>query len=159
MTVDLDIRIRPASISDKEFVLSLVPRLSEFGPPSWRDTAQMAVTDAQILTDKFDNQPHGTAIFIADDANGEALGFIHLQSGTDYYNHEEHGHIADVIIAPGCEGRGVGSVLIAAGEEWARAQGYRWLTLNVFAQNVRAREVYQRLGYGEDVMKYVKELV
>jgi GNAT superfamily N-acetyltransferase len=64
-----------------------------------------------------------------------------------------------VIVAPGCEGRGVGSVLIAKGEEWARAQGYRWLTLSVFVQNVRAREVYKRLGYGEDIMKYVKELV
>jgi hypothetical protein len=44
------------------------------------------------------------------------------------------------------------------GEQWAREQGYRWLTLSVFAQNVRAREVYSRLGYGEDIMKYVKEL-
>jgi GNAT superfamily N-acetyltransferase len=63
-----------------------------------------------------------------------------------------------VIVVSGCEGRGVGSVLIAKGEEWARAQGYRWLTLSVFAQNVRARDVYKRLGYGEDTMKYIKEL-
>jgi GNAT superfamily N-acetyltransferase len=44
------------------------------------------------------------------------------------------------------------------GEEWARIQGFRWLTLSVFAQNLRAREIYKRLGYGEDIMKYVKEL-
>ncbi len=88
-----------------------------------------------------------------------ALGFIHLQTGTDYYNGEEHGHIADVVVAPKSEGRGIGRVLIAKGEEWARSQGYRWLTLSVFAQNLRAREVYKRLGYGEDIMKYVKELV
>lgn len=29
---------------------------------------------------------------------------------------------------------------------------------SVIAQNARAREVYQRFGFGEDIMKYVKEL-
>ncbi len=159
MNIDSNIQIRPASIGDKEFIISLVPRLVEFGPPSWRDDTQMIVTDAQVLSDKLLNQPPGTAVFIAEDANGVALGFIHLQTGTDYYNHKEHGHIADVIVAPEGEGSGIGRLLIAKGEEWARSQGYRWLTLSVFAQNLRAREVYKRLGYGEDIMKYVKELV
>lgn len=40
----------------------------------------------------------------------------------------------------------------------ARSRGYRWLTLNVFAENLRAREVYKRLGYGEDFLKCIKEL-
>jgi ribosomal protein S18 acetylase RimI-like enzyme len=119
----------------------------------------MTTTDTQVLSDRLLNQPPGTAIFIAEDVSGVALGFIHLQTGTDYYNREEHGHIADIIVAPEGEGRGIGRVLMEKGEEWARAQGYRWLTLSVFAQNLRAREVYKRLGYGEDIMKYVKELI
>lgn len=159
MNIDSNIKIRPASIADKEFIISLVPRLVEFNPPAWRDAAQMTVIDNQVLSDKLLNQPVGTAVFIAEDNDGVALGFIHLQTGTDYYNGEEHGHISDVIVAPEGEGRGIGSLLIAKGEEWARIQGYRWLTLSVFAQNLRAREVYKRLGYGEDIMKYVKELI
>ena len=159
MTLDSNIQIRPASIGDKDFIISLVPRLVEFGPPTWRDITQMIATDTQVLSDKVLNHPPGTAIFVAEDANGVALGFIHLQTGADYYNHEEHGHIADVVVAPAGEGRGIGRLLIAKGEEWARSQGYRWLTLSVFAQNLRAREIYKRLGYGEDIMKYVKELV
>ncbi|MDQ3685069.1 MAG: GNAT family N-acetyltransferase [Acidobacteriota bacterium] len=159
MNIDSNIKIRPASIGDKEFIISLVPRLVEFNPPSWRDVTQMTATDSRILDDKLLNQPSGTVIFIAEDSDGTALGFIHLQTGTDYYNREEHGHISDVIVAPEGEGRGIGSLLIAKGEEWARSHGYRWLTLSVFAQNLRAREVYKRLGYGEDIMKYVKELV
>ena len=158
MSTDSKILTRPAAIGDKEFIISLLPRLVEFGPPSWRDITQMTVTDTQVLSDRILNQPPGTAIFIAEDANGVALGFIHLQAGTDYYNREDHGHIADVIVAPEGEGGGIGRALIAKGEEWARAQGYRWLTLSVFAQNLRAREIHKRLGYGEDIMKYVKEL-
>lgn len=158
VNVKLDVRIRPAEKSDKEFVLSLVPRLAEFGPPAWRDAAQMTGVDEQVLNGKFINQTAGTAIFIAEDEAGARLGFIHLQTGADYYNREEHGHVADVIVAPAGEGRGVGRALMQKGEEWAHERGFRWLTLSVFAQNIRARELYGRLGYGEDIMKYVKEL-
>ena len=158
MSIYSKIRTRPAAIGDKEFIISLLPRLVEFGPPSWRDVSQMIATDTQVLSDRLLSQSPGTAIFIAEDAEGVALGFIHLQTGTDYYIREEHGHIADVVVAREGEGQGVGSALIAKGEEWARSQKYRWLTLSVFAQNLRAREIYKQQGYGEDVMKYVKEL-
>jgi ribosomal protein S18 acetylase RimI-like enzyme len=118
----------------------------------------MINVDTRILIDKLTNRPAGTAIFIAQDSNGVPLGFIHLQTGSDYYNSEKHGHISDVIVAPEGEGKGIGRMLVEKAEEWARSQGYRWLTLSVFAQNVRAREVYERLGYGQDIIKYVKEL-
>lgn len=158
MNTNSNIRIRPASIGDKEFIISLLPRLVEFGPPAWRDAARMTAADIQTLSDKLVNQPPGTAIFIAEDEQGVRLGFIHLQTGNDYYKREEHGHISDIIVAPEGEGRGIGRLLMEKGENWARIQGYRWLTLSVFAQNLRAREIYKRLGYGEDIMKYVKEL-
>jgi ribosomal protein S18 acetylase RimI-like enzyme len=118
----------------------------------------MISTDLQVLSDQLINQPVDTAFFIAEDDKNLPLGFIHVQTGKDYYYAEKHAHIANLIVAPGGEGRGIGRMLIEKAEGWARAQGYRWLTLSVFAQNVRAREVYQRLGYGEDIMKYVKEL-
>jgi predicted acetyltransferase len=53
------------------------------------------------------NKHPGTAIFITDDDQGVALGFIQLRSRKDYYYHEDHGHIADFIVAPEGEGRGI----------------------------------------------------
>ncbi len=158
MSIHSNIQVRPAAISDKEFIISLLPRLEEFGPPPWRDGPQMLATDIQVLKDTLMNPDPGAAIFIAEDDQGTALGFIHLQTGKDYYYQEAHGHIANIIVAPEAEGRGIGRVLLEQGEQWARAQGFRWLTLSVFAQNLRARELYQRHGYGEDIMRYVKEL-
>jgi ribosomal protein S18 acetylase RimI-like enzyme len=158
MSINSNIQIRPATRGDHDFIISLLPRLVEFGPPTWRDVSEMITTDTQVLSDKLINQTPDTAFFIAEDEKGVPLGFIHLQPGTDYYNHDQHGHIANIIVAPEGEGRGIGRMLIERGEQWARAQGFRWLTLSVFAQNLRAREVYKRLGYGEDIMRYVKEL-
>ncbi len=158
MRENTSIKIRHATAADKEFIVSLVPRLVEFSPPDWRDAEQMIATDSAILAAKLRNEPPGTAVFVAEDQSGTPLGFIHLHEGRDYYNTDPHGHISDVIVAAAGEGLGIGRLLIAKGEEWARENGYRWLTLSVFAQNLRARQIYDQLGYGEDIMKYVKEL-
>jgi RimJ/RimL family protein N-acetyltransferase len=48
--------------------------------------------------------------------------------------------------------------LLDATEAWAAAQGYRFITLNVFAANARARAVYERAGYAADTIRYAKEL-
>lgn len=159
MKITSTIDIRPATINDQDFIVSLVPRLVEFNPPAWRDAEQMTAADIRILGEKLAAPTAEDAIFIAEDADGTRLGFIDLQTGRDFYNPEKHGHISNVIVAPEGSGRGVGKLLIEKGEQWARENGYRWLTLSVFAQNTHAREVYERLGYGQDIMKYVKEII
>jgi ribosomal protein S18 acetylase RimI-like enzyme len=158
MSTDPNIKIRPASADDKDFITAQMHRLTGFGPPPWRDPQQMYATDIKVILDHLAGQADGTAIFIAEDADGTPLGFVHLRMGADHYNKEEHGHIEDLVVAAEGEGRGIGRALMSRGEEWARSRGYRWLTLSVFAQNQRAKTLYERLGYGEDMMRYVKEL-
>jgi len=149
--------IRPATIEDKDFILSMVPRLVEFGPPAWRDKEKLVAFDRKVLHDELRNLHSEDAIFIAEE-NKKPLGFIHIRLGSDYYYKEKHGHIEDLVVAVEGEGKGIGKLLIRTAEEWARSQGFRWLTLNVFAQNQKATQVYEKLGYGEDILKYVKEL-
>ena len=48
--------------------------------------------------------------------------------------------------------------LMRAAEAWARAHGYRRLTLNVFEANHAARAVYEHLGYAPETLRYVKIL-
>jgi len=140
MKTQSNIKVRPATLDDKEFIISLLPRLIEFGPSSWRDGAQMTEVDARILSDKLIKEPEGTAVFIAQDIKKNSLGFIHIQPGADYYINEKHAHISDLIVAPAGKGQGIGNMRIEKAEEWSRSQGFHWLTLSVFAQNLRARE-------------------
>jgi GNAT superfamily N-acetyltransferase len=157
-SADFRVSVRPARDEDGEFILALVPRLMEFGPPPWYDAARMVATDLETIGRILKEPPANTAVFVAEDDAGARLGFIHLNSTVDYFTREEVGHVSDVVVAPGGEGRGVGRALMAAAEEWARGRGYRLLTLNAFVRNTRARRLYERLGYGEDMVKYVKEL-
>jgi ribosomal protein S18 acetylase RimI-like enzyme len=95
---------------------------------------------------------------VEDPQSGRPLGFAHVKTFNDYFTEEPHGHVSDLVVAAGAEGRGAGSALMAAAEDWSRARGYRLLTLNVFDDNRRARSLYDRLGYRPDTMRMVKVL-
>ena len=152
------IRVREATPDDHEFILSMVPRLAAFGPPPWRDADDMTAVDLRVVNEKFATAPEGTTMYIAEDEHGTRLGYIHLEADTDYYEPTEHGHVADLVVATEGEGRGVARALLAEAEAWAKRRGYSRITLSVFESNARARALYERVGYGPDTMKYVKEL-
>ena len=52
-----------------------------------------------------------------------------------------------ICVAPVARGLGVGSALMAAIEDEARARGYAYVRLDVIDTNWRARALYERLGY------------
>ncbi len=56
-------------------------------------------------------------------------------------------NIHDVAVHPEHRGRGVGTALLTAAEDLARARGCCKLTLEVLEGNARARALYARLGY------------
>jgi len=151
----MTICIRPYKTTDHEFVLSLVTRFSEFELPKWRVADEIDHTN-RVLLEKALNQPEpDSAIFIAEE-QGMPAGFIHLQTQTDYFNGEKHGYISDVAVDQAFEGRGVGRLLLETAEDWAHQNGYRLLTLHVFAGNTHAQQIYEKNGFKQEVLKYVK---
>ncbi len=154
----LSVIIRRAMPADRSWILPIAPRLHDFGPPPWRgrpvmDTAVTTAIEQALIAP----QP-GSTVFAAEDGAGRPLGFVHLETKTDYFTVEEHGHVSDLVVVQTAEHRGVGRALMAAAEEWARGRGFRLLTLNVFEANHAARKLYDRLGYQPDTTKLVKVL-
>ncbi len=154
----MSIHIRNFTPSDREFILSLVPRFSEFDLPPWRTKTEIDQANDHSLTQAMDSPEPGSLILIAEDEAGAPAGFIHLQTQYDYFNGEKHGYISDLAVSPAYEGQGAGRMLLDAAEAWAREQNYRLLTLYVFAGNTRARNIYEKRGFAPEVMKYVKPL-
>jgi GNAT superfamily N-acetyltransferase len=152
------VRIRPATGGDRDWILAQAPRLHDFGPPPYRPRAQMDRAVVASIDGALSGAPAGATVFVAVDATGERLGFIHLHGGTDFFTGERHGHVSDIVVAAPAEGRGVGQALMAAAEDWARRLGYRLLSLHVFHGNARARAFYERLGYRPDIVKLIKPL-
>jgi len=76
----------------------------------------------------------------------------------DYYTGEKHAHVNDIVVTKESEGKGVGKLLLQKADEWAIENKVRWITLNVFEENRRARSVYEMQGYHMEWIKYLKQL-
>jgi ribosomal protein S18 acetylase RimI-like enzyme len=148
--------VRAARRADTEWIRLLIPRLHEFGPPDYRPVAQMDAAEAEATVAAVDGGERRT-VLIAEDASAVRLGFIHLETAVDFFTHEAHAHISTFVVSPESAHRGVGRLLIAAAEAWARERGYRLLTLNVFERNEAARRLYERCGFAIDTIKYLKQ--
>jgi len=158
MTPARPFTIRPARAGDREWILALAPRLHDFGPPPWRARDAMDRAVVVSIDEGLTSPQPDQTVLVAESAEREPLGFVHLHAATDFHTGERHGHVSDIVVARSAEGRGVGAALMAAAEEWGRARGFRLLSLHVFDANRRARGLYERLGYRLDIVKMIKTL-
>lgn len=147
--------IRGGRAADRDFVVETARRFAAFGPPPWRTPQEIVAGEVRCLDDFFDGGMQGSTLLVADD-DGRPAGFAFLEHHIDYFTGEPHGHLGMLAITQTAEGRGVGARLLGAAEDWASAQGYATLTLNVFDGNARARRAYERAGYQVETVRYVK---
>ena len=149
--------IRPARHDDEEFLLRLLPRLADFPLPAWRTAEEIARGDRQILLDALHGRLEHAVILVAESMpGGERAGYVFATTKHDYFTRASHAHVEVIAVEEGAERRGVARDLMDAIEQWAKRRGYRWVTLNVFDRNTRARALYDRLGYLPETIHYRK---
>ena len=153
----MPITLRPATEADQGFLRDLVPRLRGFGPSMLRPAAAMDAAEQRAFADAVSRPDPGDAVVVAE-LDGQPAGAALFEEKTDYFTGERHGHLGIIIVGDHAEGQGVGKALLDACEAWARERGHRFVTLNVFDRNQRARRFYERNGWHPDAVKYVKEL-
>lgn len=154
----MTVLVRPATSDDRDAALALVPRLRAFGTVPLRSAADLDRAEREALRGALAAPRADAAVLVADLPGMPVAGLAYVHEAADYFTREVHGHLAILVVAGGAEGRGVGRALLAAAEEWAAGRGHRFLTLNVFAANVRARAVYERAGFAPDTLRYFKPL-
>ena len=161
--------IRAATASDREFVLKLASRLVDgFDAPSHRTKPELIEGDRRALQAWFDSLQDDRraearrakadeAMLIAD-LDGKPAGVAYLVTLVDYFNERPHAHLSVLAVEKAAEGKGVGSALLAACEQWARSRGSDRLTLSALVTNARARALYERKGFGGEYIRYVLPL-
>lgn len=151
------ITTRIATPDDLPFLQGLVPRLRGFGPAPLRPARAMDEAEQRAFADALNAPDPGDCVVIAE-LNRVPAGAAMFEEQRDYFTGETHGHLSIIIVEGDAEGRGVGKALLDAAEAWARDRGHRFITLNVFDGNQRARAFYERNGWRPDAVKYLKEL-
>jgi len=149
--------VRPFTEGDRPFFQSVVQRLHPGATASPRD--------AQAMTDYFRRlaageiaPPAGSEVFVAIDTTDRALGLISIHPGTDYFTGHSRAYVETLVVAAEAEGQGVGRVLMAHADDWARQRGMVEVSLDVFAENTGARAFYERSGYRVDHLRLTKRL-
>ena len=90
--------------------------------------------------------------------DGKPAGCAFLVTLVDYFNERPHAHLSVLAVDRAAEGKGVGSALLEASEQWARDQKSDRLTLSALVTNARARGLYERRGYHGEYIRYVRRL-
>ncbi|KAI0468763.1 acyl-CoA N-acyltransferase [Xylaria cf. heliscus] len=104
--------------------------------------------ESVVLTDLKDP---AIETWAARDSTGKVLGMVQLVRNLTEPcvpgDPATHAELRRLYVDTTAHGRGIGSKLIAAVEEQARAEGFKQLWLTVWEDNPNAQRLYQRLGY------------
>ena len=144
------VHVRSYTSTDRTFILSLASRLA-IGKQPWRDLNLWLKTVEEWLTESMEQHNQKTMVLIAEDEQGERLGFATVSHST-HFTGQRQAYIGELVTSEAAEGQGVGTALVKACEQWAREQGYAIITLTTGAGNTRALKFYDHLGFrNEDI--------
>lgn len=150
MQTDPTIHLRPTTIDDLPFLREMIYEAihwSDGERPSMEET--LARPAIAMLTDGWGRD--GDWGLIAESPNGTPIGAAWCRSWTA--DHHAFGYVADdipevsIALARGQRERGLGSTLLQALLNIARADGLPKLSLAVEQANLRAQRVYEKLGF------------
>ena len=100
--------------------------------------ADVAVGDRSTLVAEVDGRVVGFAV----------LAITRPDDGMDIHQPDVRGWLHELAVETHSRGRGVGSRLLAAAEDWVRARGAQWMLLDTHPANVDALRFYQQhMGY------------
>jgi ribosomal protein S18 acetylase RimI-like enzyme len=154
----MDYLIRDATPTDVALILPLFPRLANFTLPERRVAEDLWQGDAELLQQWAQGAAPHCFVQVAVDTQNAILGVALVSLREELLSHTPSAHLEVLVVAEGAEGNGIGQALITEAETIARERGALSMTLHVFATNTRARQVYERLGYTGELIRYIKYL-
>ena len=148
--------IRRALPGDDGHLIELSARMANFDLPPWRTADEITSADGRAMLEALRGGHPDSEVFIGE-RGGIVAGCLHMVVASDFFG-RRHAHLSVIATSEAAEGTGAGRALMEFADEWARARHLPFITLNVFAANGRARRLYERAGYGVELLKYAKRL-
>ena len=142
----MDFWIRHADPSDAEELTRLADSVSS-EPEGWLISVAgewRSAGDERRFLKALRRYPHA-AVYVAEREDGTLVGRLSVCRDL----HPASSHVADVglMVALDARRQGVGTALLRAAVEWARAAGVRKLELHVFPWNEAAISLYDAFGF------------
>ena len=150
--------IRSATAEDGSAMIALLPRLAAFEIPSHREARHLWESDQVLLETWLAGEAEHCQVHVAVDEADRVIGLTLTSLGSELLSREPSAHLEAIVVSETSQGVGVGEALLSNAEAAAKGGGALSLTLNVFATNRRARNLYERLGYTGELIRHIKVL-
>ncbi len=150
--------IRPGQIADVAAITELLPDLADFELPGGRDSRDLWEGDLNTLLRWRDGLEPKVMVHVAQSNTGAVGGFTIVRLREELLSHEPSSHLEAIVVASNARGTGLGKRLLANAEIRAKSAGAKSITLHVFRNNERARAVYRKTGYTEELIRDIKYL-
>ena len=107
------------------------------------------------------DSPPDECVSLVGELGGAVVGILdaHVARPGGAHRPDRYGYVAEIAVAAGARGRGVGEALLRAAESWARDIGCAWTVLDYNARNDDASRFYRdRMGYRPAGFIVVKDI-
>jgi ribosomal protein S18 acetylase RimI-like enzyme len=160
--------IRDMRDTDREAVIALLWELNRFEaeldkaeqPFDDRDTSYEAAV-ACCDRDCERAAAHEGSLIVAEQ-DGEVVGFLCwlVEAGEPFVRADmrRYGYVADLIVASGHRGHGIGTRLLVEAERLTRSKGMKRLAIGVLRGNDGAARAYERFGFADHSTEMFKDL-
>ena len=138
--------IRAADLDDARAISRLVTQLGYTTSPD-----EMVARLSGILQ-------HPDYLTFVAETNDEVVGVIGAGVGRYYEKDGWYGRILVIAVGEKYRGAGVGKSLVEEAEQQLKARGIRSIVVNSGSQRSEAHRFYERLGFEETGVRFVKSL-
>lgn len=144
MTPSIDAIVRPATESDSQHIAHL---LGELGYPTKAAAipARLAALAAESIS-----------IALVAERDGVVVGVITAHSIASIHDDVKVTWITTLAVSSAVRQSGIGRILVAAAERWARERGSPRISVTTALHRAVAHTFYERLGYEHSGRRYTK---
>jgi len=133
--------------------------LASFELPPRREPEQLWRGDADLVRKWAQGELPEAILKVGVQGQDKAVvGVAFAQMRPEAFSQTPSAHLEVLAVAKSVEGQGLARALVQEIEATVADRGAKSITLNVFRNNERARALYGRLGYDEELLRCVKEL-
>lgn len=153
----MEYSIRMATSNDLDQIIAIMPRLADFDVPKNRNPDHLWQGDLALVNEWANNTRNDVHVCVAE-AGAKVVGVAVLSERKELLSGEPSAHLEVLALTKSAEGHGIATALMEAVDTLAKQHGAKSVTLHVFANNTKARALYERKGYDSELIRCIKHL-